>query len=104
VIDSDDIVAELFDDDVLLNRTVRNQAQSAEPTAAAQQVDGVKSVHNLLAVPCRQASSGRRRTRAAGGHTLAAPADVDVTARDGNVCLTARCAPVGRELLPKTAW
>jgi osmotically-inducible protein OsmY len=93
MIDSHDIDVELFGDDVMLNGTVPSQAQSAEATAAARQVEGVRSVRNLLAVALPDNEYGDddalvQLANQALAVTLAAPADVEVTARDGDVYLT----------------
>jgi osmotically-inducible protein OsmY len=98
VIDSDDIVVELFNDDVVLNGTVPNQAQRAEATTAAQQVDGVTAVRNLLAIALPAVDYGddaalARLVTQALAAGLAAPADVDVTASDGEIYLTGTVRP-----------
>jgi osmotically-inducible protein OsmY len=93
MIDSHDIVVELFGDYVVLNGTVPSQAQSAEATAAAQRVDGVEAVRNLLAIALPSTDYGDDHALAqvvnqALADSLAAPGDVEVTVREGDVRLT----------------
>jgi osmotically-inducible protein OsmY len=92
-LDSDDIEVDLFGDDIVLNGTVPSQAQSAEATAAAQQVAGVKAVRNLLAVALPDDEYGdddalAQEVNQALAATLVAPAGVQATAREGNLRLT----------------
>jgi len=91
MVDSGDIEVELFGEIVVLNGTVPSQAQRAEATAAAQQVDGVNAVRNLLAVAMPSADYGDDDALAqvaneALAATLTAP-DVEVTVRDGYIRL-----------------
>jgi osmotically-inducible protein OsmY len=92
MIDSDDIVVEFFGDYVVLNGTVPSQAQSAEATAAAEHVEGVESVRNLLAIALPGDDYGDDDelvllARQALAASLDAPGGVAVTVHDGIVYL-----------------
>ena len=92
-IDADDIVVEIFNDEVLLNGTVPSQTQCSEATVAARRVAGVTVVHNLLAValPSRDYGDDTALAQLA-NEALAAnravPDGVRATAREGDIFLT----------------
>jgi len=103
LIDADDIEVEVFNGAVMLNGTVPSQAQRSEAPAAAQRVDGVTMVDNLLAVALPSADYGddaaltqlANQALAANGTV---PDGVKATAREGNVFLTGTVSHSGQRV------
>ena len=101
LIDADDIVVDVFNGVVALNGTVPSQAQCSEAAAAAQRVDGVIRVANLLAVALPSADYGDDAALAQMVNQALAtngtvPDGVKATAREGNVFLTGTVSHSGQ--------
>lgn len=91
-LDAGDIVVDMFGGAITLNGTVASQAQSAAATAAAQRVDGVTRVDNLLAVALPDRDYGDDAALAqlanqAPAASRAVPGGVQATAREGSIFL-----------------
>ena len=89
-LDAGDIVVDMFGGAITLNGTVASQAQSAAATAAAQRVDGVTRVDNLLAVALPDRDYGDDAALAqlanqAPAASRAVPGGVQATAREGSI-------------------
>ncbi len=93
LVDATDITVKNLNGDIALNGTVPSYQQYLEAAAATQRVDGVKRVHNHLAVelPSGDYRDDARLTTAANNALqwdVTVPRGVEATARDGNLTLT----------------
>lgn len=92
MLDTADIVVEVFNRDVLLNGTVPSQEQLSEATIAAQRVAGVSTVHNTMEVALPSDDYGNDAALAGFANesltaAAAVPAGIKATAREGIVYL-----------------
>ena len=93
LVDATDITVRNMNGDVALNGTVPSYPQYLEAATAAQRVDGVKNLHNHLAVvlsPDDYRDDAQLTTAANNALTLnvTVPDGIEATARDGNLTLT----------------
>ena len=93
ILDTADIVVEVFNRDVLLNGTVPSQEQCAEATIAARRVAGVSTVRNVLEVALPSDDYGDDAALAGLANesltaAAAVPAGIRATAHEGTVYLT----------------
>ena len=108
MVDTDDIVVEVFKRVVLLNGTVPSQEQRAGASAAAGRVAGVADVHNLLDVALQSADfADDKALSAIANQALTAdigvPAGVKATARGRDVYLTGCVSHVAQRIAAEDA-
>lgn len=108
MVDTDDIVVEVFKRDVLLNGTVPSQEQRTEATAAARRVAGIAEVHNLLDVALQSADFGDDKALSAIANQalttdIGVPAGVKATARGCDVYVTGWVSHVAQRIAAEDA-
>jgi osmotically-inducible protein OsmY len=108
MVDTDDIVVEVFKRVVLLNGTVPTQEQRTEASAAARRVAGIAEVHNLLDVALPSADFGDDKALSAIANQaltadIGVPAGVKATAQGCDVYLTGWVSHVAQRIAAEDA-